>query len=145
MAIRQRAVALLARREHSEKELQHKLTSRGMGVDNVNIVIQELKKEGLQSNHRFSESYIHSRLEKGYGPVRISQELNEKGISATLAAEIMEEYDDVWKQLIVNVREKKFGNSLPKDYKEQAKQSHFLRYRGFSPDQIRKLFKTNDE
>jgi regulatory protein len=116
-----------------------------MGADDVDIVIEGLKKEGLQSDHRFTEAYVNSRFQRGHGPVRISQELKEKGISATLADEIMEEYDDAWMQQLVNTREKKFGNTLPKDYKEQARQSHFLRYRGFNPDQIRKLFKKNDE
>jgi len=42
------------------------------------------------------------------------------------------------------VRQKKFGKAMPADYKEQARQSRFLQYRGFSTEQIRRLFKPTE-
>jgi regulatory protein len=37
------------------------------------------------------------------------------------------------------VRRKRFGDEPPQDYKERARQSRFLQYRGFTSDQIRQV------
>ena len=48
---------------------------------------------------------------------------------------------DHWgKNTTKEVREKKFGQNLPSDYKTQAKQKRFLKSRGFSFDEINKAF-----
>ena len=71
---------LLARREHSEQELQQKLQARGYGPEAVGEVLVGLKTAGMQDDVRYTEAYIRSRVAKGYGPVRISRELYERGI-----------------------------------------------------------------
>mgnify|MGYP005648991369 CR=1 FL=1 len=82
--IRIKALDLLSRREHSFKELYLKLKDR---VDSKERLLEEinlLKKENLQSDERFSESYTRSRTLKGFGPEKISYELNSKGIEDSL-------------------------------------------------------------
>ena len=56
----------------------------------------------------------------------------------------LEEHEGEWQDFIAGVREKKFGKKLPADYKEQAKQSRFLQYRGFTGEQISRLFRHSD-
>lgn len=133
----------MARREHSEKELTGKLTARFEQAELVYEVLGQLKQDGLQSDHRFADAYIHHRIEKGYGPLRISQELKEKGIGVELVDELLTSRDADWSEYINKVREKKFGPEKPDSYNERVKQSRFLQYRGFSGDQIRALL--NDD
>jgi regulatory protein len=110
------ALRLLARREHSELELRHKLKGRNFAGNIVDTVIMQLVDEGLLSDHRFAEVYIRGRFERGYGPLRIRAELRERGVSGDSAEQ------------------------FPGDYRERARQKRFLQQRGFSSDQIQSVF-----
>ena len=107
-------------------------------------VLARLKQQGAQSDHRFTDAFVHSRIQKGYGPLRIGQELREKAIADDLIETLLTNRDEDWMLRLANVREKKFGQSMPTDYKEQARQSRFLQYRGFSSEHIRRSFKAED-
>ena len=143
--MRKLALGLLARREHSAVELSRKLRLRGHDEQSVQSVVAELAREGLQSDGRFTESYIHNRLEKGFGPVRIVMELRERGVGDDLIDLHLEQYAPEWLQRASQVRQKRFGNKLPATFREQARQSRFLQQRGFSGEHIRQIFKTGDE
>ena len=74
----------LARREHTNKEIYEKLKNR---VEDLNLLTEEITKlmdEGLIDNKRFAEQYIYSRSTKGFGPLRIEQELSKKTNMAKL-------------------------------------------------------------
>ena len=135
---------LLARREHSEQELQQKLQARGYGPEAVGEVLVGLKTAGVQDDVRYTEAYILSRVAKGYGPVRISRELYERGITGTLVTQVLAGMDLDWDERIQAVRQKKFGRQAPPDFREQARQSRFLLYRGFTSEQTRKVFNKSD-
>lgn len=145
--MKQRALALLARREHSEKELRGKLLARDLDAEDVDQVLAELQQEGLQSDMRFAEALVHHRAGRGYGPRHIAQELKQKGVADYISEEFIDERDPAWLERMREVREGKFGSEAPAEYKEQARQSRFLQYRGFAGDQIQRLFKNlkNDE
>lgn len=134
----------LARREHGEQELQRKLTNKGFDADVVNEALKRLVAEGLQSDSRFTESFVHSRFQRGSGPQKIRAELRERGIEDSLIADCIEAYDTQWRQLVRQVREKKFGAALPADFKQRSRQMRFLQQRGFTPDQITGVFRDND-
>ena len=104
----------------------------------------ELKQEGSQSDTRFTDSYIYHRIQRGYGPLRIMQELRERGIEDGIISGALDESGEDWISRLIDVHAKKFGSSIPADYKERARQSRFLQYRGFTADQIRQLFKTHE-
>lgn len=135
---------MLARREHSEKELCRKLTGRDFQTDEVAHVVTQLKKEGLQSDRRFTDALVHNRIEKGYGPAWIARELREKGVDDDLIANALHTGEVDWSACAIRVREKKFGQAKPGNYREQAKQSRFLQYRGFTGDLIRGVFEDFD-
>ena len=121
-----------------------KLTARGFSKDSIISVVLKLQAEGLQSDERFTESYIHNRVYKGYGPVRIKQELRDRGVPDNVVEMCLEQCNLDWQNFINGVREKKFGSKLPVDYKDRAKQSRFLQYRGFTGEQISRLFRHSD-
>ncbi|MEX2523493.1 MAG: regulatory protein RecX [Gammaproteobacteria bacterium] len=122
----------------------NKLKSRDFPETAVESVVSGLAAEGLQSDERFTESYIHHRIERGYGPLRIRRELQERGVGEDLIEAALESLDTDWQEVAARVREKKFGSTLPPDFKEQSRQSRFLQYRGFSGEQIHRLFRTSD-
>jgi len=135
----------LARREHSAWELARKLRMRGYDEQSVQSVVSELAREGMQSDSRFAENYVHHRLEKGFGPLRIAPELRERGIGDDLIDLHLDRTAQEWVQRASLARQKRFGAKLPATFREQARQSRFLQQRGFSGDQIRQIFKAGDE
>jgi len=118
---------------------------RGYDEASIRTVVETLGDEGLQSDNRYTEIYIHSRIEKGFGPVRIVQELREKGVDDELVSLQLAEQQPDWLQLARKARIKRFGCKLPQDFKEQAKQSRFLQQRGFRGEHIHRLFNAGDE
>jgi regulatory protein len=133
-----RAMGYLARREHASQELRDKLLRKGFDRETIDLALIQLRHDNLLSDQRFVESFVHSRLSKGHGPVRIEQELRKYGIDQDLLASSLNQYDAVyWQTLACQVRQKRFGQALPKTPQERAKQGHFLQYRGFNHEQIR--------
>jgi regulatory protein len=76
------AVRLLARREHSRAELVRKLAARGAPAELADEVLDSLAARRLQSDERYAESLVTSRIGRGQGPVRIRRELAERGVGA---------------------------------------------------------------
>lgn len=107
-------------------------------------MLAELGREGLQSDARFTEAWVHQRKERGYGPVRIRQELRDRGVPAELIELNLDESDAEWYPRLLEVRRKKYGTSPPSSYREQARQSRFLYQRGFSSEQIQRLFRSDE-
>lgn len=120
---------LLARREHSQQELHRKLCNKGFESGDIKTVLPALVEEGLLSDERFTEAFINSRLQRGSGPVKIANELQQRGIGDELVEAYLDERDAQWTQRAIEVRTKRFGPSLPNDFKERARQMRFLQYR----------------
>jgi regulatory protein len=141
----QRAVQLLARREHSADELRQKLAQQSHQSSDIDQAIDKLMSSGLQSDHRFAENYIRSRCNRGYGELRIKQELKQKGLSADLIEEGLNVIEVDWFTLASAARCKRFGEQIPVDLKERAKQQRFLQYRGFTHEQINESLNRQNE
>lgn len=131
------ALDLLARREHSRRELTRKLSARGFPDDVIAPVLDELERAGSLADARFTDSFVRSRVAKGQGPQRIRAELAQRGIADAAADEVLRGADVDWLTTIRAVRRKRFGADLPSDYTERARQARFLQYRGFNSEQIR--------
>jgi len=127
----------LSRREHTLDELRAKLAAREINLPDIEATVTTLADEGLVSDERFAESFVASRLRRGQGPVRIRIDMRRKGVSAELIRTHVDEADEDWIALAIEVRSKRFGNSSPVVYREKARQSRFLQYRGFDSEQIR--------
>ena len=132
------ALNLLAQREQSKQELRRKLLSRGCAAAKLEQLIAELQQQNLQSDTRFAENYIRWRQGKGFGPVRIANELRERGVADELIAEFLDEQSSHWHDIAMKVWQKRFGQA-PQDSKERAKQARFLVYRGFSFDVVKRI------
>jgi regulatory protein len=131
---------LLARREHSQKELLNKLALRGFSRDDAQPVIDELAEQGWQDDLRYAEDYVRFRIRKGYGPIRVKQELKQNGIAAVDLESIVREEAGSWIALLEQVYSKKYPHDTVLDRSEWAKRSRFLLHRGFSGAMVNALF-----
>jgi len=124
-------LSLLARREHSWLELRHKLAARGYDDAEVDQVLAQLEQERLLSDERFAETYVRTRRERGFGPLRIRAELQERGVADELIARHLEAASDTWRELARDEHRRRFGDVRPADFKERARRARFLQGRGF--------------
>lgn len=132
------AVGLLARRDYSACELAQKMQQKAINERSINEVVAHCQQHGWQSDERFCQSFIRYRAQRGYGPVRILQELKQKGISSQLSALCFEEADIDWFSLAESVFNKKFGTDML-DIKTQQKAWRFMASRGFNADHFTHL------
>ncbi len=134
--IRDCIMRILARREHAVAEVRQKLTQRGFDKERIEHIIALFQQENLISDARFAEAYVRSRVQRGYGPRYIEQALLAKQIAADEVVMAVESFDE-WIDLALQTRIRRFGEDLPKDFKDKAKQMRFLQQRGFSHKHIR--------
>lgn len=97
-----------------------------------------MRERGLQSDTRFAVALARDRVARGYGAVRIAQELRERGLARVDVADLL---DTDWDSQIDRVHARKFGAGLPDSLKERATRERYLLRRGFSGDEIRRLFR----
>lgn len=145
-SVRLAAMDLLARREHSFAELQDKLRTRFPELDATTVlqpVLERLCQEGLQSDTRFTEAYVHYRASRGMGPARIAQELRQKGIARELLREQL--YAEIdWDERCHEVLVRKFAVTAKPTAAERAKWMRFLAQRGFESEQVRAALRRVD-
>ena len=73
---------------------------------------------------------------KGYGEVRLTLELRQKGIDSEQIKQTLLAAEIDWFEVARQVKEKKFGAAYEVSFAKRAKQQRFLQYRGFNFDQI---------
>ncbi len=143
--IRIAAMDLLTGREYSRAELATKLNKRFDSHPSIDEVLVKITEEGLQSDKRFAEAFIRSRLYRGHGLARIRQDIRPKGVADELVARALEEADIDWYKLAKDVAMRKFGRRQATDQREKAKRMRFMQYRGFNYDQIKYALGASDD
>ena len=136
------AIYSLAMREHSRKEIYNKLTRKDFAKDvNLDTLLDELETKDYLNEQRFTESFIRYRSQRGQGPNKISNELKQRGISSSVINMTMSAAKINWYALASEQRIKKFGEVIPANFKDKAKQMRFLANRGFDSETIRNITK----
>lgn len=142
--LRVAAINLLSRREYSLHELFQKLEPRSQNEAQIHRLLEKLVEAGYQSDQRFAESFLRSRINRGLGPTRIKRELKDKGINPYLIEQVFS--DDIdWFQHAYESGAKKSQSLDLTDYKQKQKLYRYLAYRGFSMDQIKYAIETCQE
>ena len=139
LSLRDRALGLLARREHTRTELQRKLASHADDFQELAELLDELAQRGWLSDARFAEALVHDKQAK-FGAVRLAYELRERGVPDAVIREQMAELKDSELDRARQVWQTKFG-VLPEDAKARAKQMRFLQSRGFGLEVIGKVLR----
>ena len=124
----ERAVGLLARREHSSRELARKLEQRGVEPDEAEAAVTRLRREDYQSDRRFAEVLIRQRAAAGYGPRYIEAELRSHGLNPVEFREALADHD--WLAAARALVRKRARTGRPTQ-SERTRLAQFLARRGF--------------
>ncbi|MEO5623904.1 MAG: regulatory protein RecX [Dokdonella sp.] len=132
-----KALGLLARREHSARELKTKLAVRGHTASEAVVAIDRLQDQQYQNDDRFAASLARRRAAQGYGPRRIGAELRSHGLGDASIREVLTEAGLDWTAIASEQLRKRFGGSAPRDRAERGKRADVLLRRGFDPATVR--------
>src|SRR3990172_5452776 len=140
ISLRGRALAMLARREHTRVEMTRKLSPHSESPEQVEQLLDALAARGWLSEARFAESRANT-LARKFGSRKIEYDLNSRGVSAEVVEQTVER---ALAQELENCRaawQRKFG-ALPQDASERGRQMRFLVGRGFSAEAVRLVLKS---
>ncbi len=140
--LRESALRLLARREHSRFELARKLVQAGFAHDDIDPLLNELAEKNWLSDQRFAESYVANHRARA-GGIKLAYDLSQRGLDNAVIDSVLSEHYDSELERAREVWQKKFGLA-PNDKAGKARQMRFLQGRGFSIDVIRSVIKTSD-
>lgn len=157
-----RGIAILSRREHSEKELREKLQRYTDDVEAIDAVVSRVQRENWQSDERFVETFVQGR-EQRWGNQKIIQALSQHNLASEQLTELKEDLKDSEYDRAREIWIKRFGakygvdlynsdsssdedfsdqlgqESFEEQAKDKAKQMRFLASRGFSADVVYKV------
>jgi len=135
--LRERALRLLARREHSRSELARKLETAGFDRAEIAVLLGEFETRNWLSDRRFAESWVADHRARA-GSVKLAYDLRQRGVGDAIIEAVLNENRDSEFERARAVWEKKFG-SAPADTPEKARQMRFLQSRGFAAEVIRRI------
>lgn len=129
--LKQRAVALLARREYARAELSKRLAATGAPSDEIEAVLDELAAMGLLSDARFAAALVHQKT-GDFSRRAIAHALRGKGVDAAESSTALAALDGEDEVVVARALwERRFGTP-PRDNREKARQIRFLLSRGYS-------------
>ena len=134
------AVAMLARRACSRKEIADKLNLRGCCEEVTALVLFKLEKEKLLNDQDFSEQWTRYRAGGNYGPAKIYRELRMKGVDEETARDAVSAIDEGdQSQKALDLAMKGFRKMKPGEDPRKARQRvlRSLVSRGFDWDTAR--------
>ena len=149
--VRERALALLAARPMSQRELERKLSSKSPRTrdpqegeeqrqqrrEMAQEVAQRMAQVGLVDDREYASTVVRHYSRKGYGPAKIRDELYRRGVPREFWEEAMEERDQGDDKLRALV-EKKLRGAAP-TREELKKVSAYLARRGFGWEEISRV------
>lgn len=150
-SLKARAVALLARREHSRAELERKLSADASADEahprQLAEVLDDLAARGLLDDRRAAEAVLAGRSQR-FGGRRLRQELQSRGLDPELVAPSLQVLADDEFARARTIWQRRFGTAAPaglEGARERARQARFLIGRGFSPEVVRRVVQGLDD
>ena len=93
--VRQAALHLLSYRPRAKQELRRRLRSKDFPDALVEWCLRLLEEQGLIDDQAFASSYVRSRIRlRPRGRTRLAQELRQKGVSAEIAEQAIDQAFD---------------------------------------------------
>ena len=134
MTAKERALALLDKRDYSRAELLKKLLEKGVDEAEATQAVDRLAELGFVDDARYAPIVVRHYAAKGYGARRVRQELARRGIPKELWDEAMEQMpaqDDTIDRLL---RSRLRGVEVDRAALKRA--SDFLLRKGYGWDEI---------
>ncbi len=137
------ALRILARRDHTSRELALKLRRKGIGPTAIDAVIERCLELGYLDDARTAEIMAGHLVSRGYGPLRIRQTLCQKGLNDALVEHALKIHSDIQIQAdharrMLDKRSAHLSRE-PDDVRRRQKAFRYLADRGFSADTIRRV------
>jgi len=142
ISLRERALAMLARREHTRAEMTRKLSTHSEYPEQVEQLLDALVARGWLSETRFAESRANA-LARKFGSRKIEHDLRSRGVSAEVVEYAVKQARKQELDICRAAWQRKFG-VLPQTAAERGRQMRFLAGRGFSAEAVRQVLKTGD-
>ncbi|HEV2538640.1 MAG TPA: regulatory protein RecX [Frateuria sp.] len=133
-----KALGLLARREHSRRELKTKLRQGGYEGEETRAAIDRLGEQHYQDDERFAEVLVRSRAAQGYGPQRIRAELKTHAVPDERIRQLLDAADVDWEASALDQLRRRYGGKGVSDPAERARRAQFLLRRGFAAATVRR-------
>lgn len=142
-----KALGLLARREHSRKELRQKLDRSGYARDEASEALERLGTQHYQDDDRFAEALIRNRSGQGYGPMRLRAELKSHGLADNLIRDAVDAgaADIDWLAQARARLQHRYGQTPAGDHAERARRVQYLLRRGFDGETARAAADSSSE
>lgn len=134
-----KALGLLARREHSRKELKTKLRQGGYQNDEASDALERLGEQHYQDDDRFGEALLRSRVAQGYGPMRLRVELKSHGLADARIRELLDAAEVDWDACAAAQLRRRYGAAGTADAAERGRRAQFLLRRGFAAATVRNV------
>ncbi len=134
-----KALGLLARREHSRRELKTKLRQGGYEGEETSEAIDRLGEQKYQDDDRFGEVLLRSRIAQGYGPMRLRMELKTHGLSDARIRELLDAAEVDWNASAAVQLRRRYGKAGVADAAERNRRAQFLLRRGFTAATVRSV------
>lgn len=130
----------MSRREHSATELELKLARRGHDADTISATVGRLTADGWQSDARYAEVLVRSRIGQGYGPLRIQHELAQAGITDAAIRDAFAVAAPDWEAVCAQLHARRF-RCAPAGAGDWQKQYRYLASHGFTTEHIRRVLR----
>lgn len=137
--LRERALRLLARREHSRCELVRKLETAGFARADIAILLDDFETRNWLSDQRFAESYVADHRARA-GSIKLAYDLRQRGVADSVIDAVLSSNRDSEFERACAVWQKKFGAAAT-DPSAKARQIRFLQSRGFVAEIIRRVIR----
>ncbi|MBT9590046.1 MAG: recombination regulator RecX [Thiobacillus sp.] len=134
--LRERALGLLARREHSRAELARKLETAGFAREEIALLLDAFEAKNWLSDQRFAESYVADHRARA-GSIKLAYDLRQRGVPDSIIESVLNDNRDSEHDRAREVWRKKFG-APPANAAEKARQIRFMQSRGFAGEVVRR-------
>jgi len=129
-----RAANMISARPLSQKELQKRLVQKGSGEEDAAAAVEWLVDLGAVNDGEYASALVRHYSARGYGPLRIREELRRRGVPRELWDNALEGRSDSVETLDALIQKKCKGNLG--DPKERKRVVDALLRRGFSWSEV---------
>lgn len=141
---RERALYLLDYKDYSYVDLFHKL-EKNYSEETCYRVMDKMVEMGTINDRRYAEGLARHYVEvKKFGRYRALREMRQKGLTAQVAEEALEEYDGTYYERLYELVESKYLRYLDDDKGVTRTKNALVRY-GYSYDLIKEVLRDIEE
>lgn len=143
---REKIRAYCAYRERSQREVREKLLGYGLISEVTDELISELITENFLNEERFARAFVRGKFHiKKWGRIKIKNELYRHGLSEYVLKKAFSEIDEeAYLDTLNDLLHKKLRETKIKDeFRRNGKVAAYAIRRGFEPDLVWEILKTN--